>query len=155
MAEVRVDHHGAFGMPVAKRGELFRGTAEVERASRIEIRHQHALLGVQDLRRLAHEAHARDHQRRGFLGAAEACHLQRIGDAAAGLLGEVLDVGLDVIMREKYRAPLCEQPPDALLQFPAFFQTRRVRHSRPRLRGTRDSGELALEFNDLDSLHGS
>src|SRR6266702_4671668 len=49
-----------------------------------------------------------------FMGeTAKARHLQRIGDAASGFLGEVLKVGLDVVMRKQRRAPLLEQALDA------------------------------------------
>ena len=134
-------------MPVAESGEFVGGATEIERTGRIEVRHQHALLGIEDLRRLAHETHAGDHKGRGALRAPKARHLQRIGDAAAGFLGKVLNVGVDVVMREQYGAPLSEQPPDAGLQFPALLRARRFGHFGPSLRGAGNAGELALELD--------
>ena len=69
-------HDGAVGVRIAECGEFVGGTTEIERTSGVEIGHEDALVRAQDLRRLAHEAHARDDQRLRFVIAAEARHFQ-------------------------------------------------------------------------------
>ncbi|MNS88892.1 hypothetical protein D3C72_1228840 [compost metagenome] len=86
-AGVGVDHHGAVRVRIAEGGELIGRATQVERAGRVQVRHQHGLLGAQDLGGLAHEAHAGHDQRLGGMIAAEARHFQRIRHAAAGFLG--------------------------------------------------------------------
>ncbi len=62
-ARVRVDDDRPVGVRVAEGGELIRRAADVERARRVEVGREDALLGAQDLRRLAHEADAGDDER--------------------------------------------------------------------------------------------
>jgi hypothetical protein len=154
-ARIRIDHHGALGVLVAETGKFIGRTTQIERAVRIEIGHEHALLRIEDLRGLAHEAHARDHQRRRGLRPPKTRHFERVCHAAAGLLGEVLDVGLDVVVREQRRVPLFEQPFDARLQFAALPRAWCRGDLCPRLRRARNAGELALEFDDLGFAHAS
>jgi hypothetical protein len=74
------------------------------------------VFGAQDLGGLAHEAHAGHHQRLGRVVAAEAGHFQRIGHAAAGFLGQVLQVGIDVVVRHQHRIALFQQLANAVLE---------------------------------------
>ena len=149
-AEVTL-HDGAVGMGIAEGGELIDRTAEVERAGRIEIGHQHRFIGRQNLCCLAHEAHASHHQGLGRMVATEACHLQRIGHAAAGLFSQVLQFRIDVVMRDQHRLLFLQQAADLVLQRSALRRRQRIWHACP---GGRDAtGALAgrsLEFNSLD-----
>jgi hypothetical protein len=79
-------------MLVAERRELVAGVARSSEHSACEVRHQHALLGIEDLRGLAHEAHAGDDDGLALVLVAEARHLERVGNGAARGLREVLQV---------------------------------------------------------------
>ena len=153
-ARIRIDHHGALGVQVAETGEFIGRTTQIERAACVEVGHEHALLGIEDLRRLAHEAHARDHQRRRGLRPPETRHLERVRHAATGLFREILDIGLDVVVREQHRAALFEQASDARFQVAALLRAGRHRDLCPGPRCARNAGKLVLEFDDLGRLHG-
>jgi hypothetical protein len=112
-AGVRVDHHGTVRVLVAEGAEGIGRTAQVQRAGGVQVGHQHALLGRENLRGLAHEAHAGDDQGLRRMIAAEARHFERVADDAAGLLGEVLQVGMHVVMRDHHRIALAQQAADA------------------------------------------
>ena len=141
---VGVDDNAAVGVGVAKALEIFGRTAEVERAGRVEIGHQHTLLGAQDLRRLAHEAHARDDERLARVITDEARHLERISDAAAGLEREILNVAVDVEMRDQHGVVLFQQRRGAGFPVDALLQVQRFGHLRPGMRGAaRAAGVLA------------
>ncbi|MNN20484.1 hypothetical protein D3C81_1337650 [compost metagenome] len=105
---VRVDHHGALRMLVAERRELLDRTAQVQRAGRLQGRHQHSLLRIEDLRRLAHETDASHHHRLRRMLVAEARHLEGVRYATTGLLGQRLDHRVAVIVRHQHRV-LCLQ----------------------------------------------
>ena len=120
-AGVGIDHHRAVGVRVAERGELVGRAAEVERAGGVEVGHQHALVRRQDLGGLAHEAHAGDHQRLRRVVAAEARHLQRIGDAAAGLAAP----GPAGRRRRSSAPPSRRRAPSARARCVAFNSSRR------------------------------
>jgi hypothetical protein len=96
-------------MLVAEGRELVGRAAQVERTGGVQVRHQDGLFRAQDLGRLAHEAHAGDHQGFGRVVAAEARHFQRIGHAAAGFLGQVLQVGVHVVVGHQHRFALLQQ----------------------------------------------
>jgi len=49
------------------------------------------------------KAHAGDDQRLRAVGAVETRHLERVGDAAAGCECQVLQVAVDVIVRDRHR----------------------------------------------------
>ena len=110
---------------------LHRRAAEVERAGGVEIGHQDPLARRQDLGRLAHEAHAGHDQGLRGMVTAESRHLQRVRDAAAGFLGQVLQVPIDVVVRHQHRLLLLEQLADARLELRAFLGacTKAERHS--------------------------
>jgi len=109
-------------MLVAEGGEFVCRAAQVERTGRFQVRHQDGLLGAEDFRRLAHEAHAGHHQGPGRMVAAEARHFQRVGDAAAGFLGQVLQLGVDIVVGDQHRLFLFQQAPDAVFQFRLFLR---------------------------------
>jgi hypothetical protein len=85
------------------------GVARSSEHSAVEVGHEDALLGVEDLRGLAHEAHARDHHRLRAVRVAEARHLERVRDGAAGRLREVLQVGVDVVVRDEDGVALLQE----------------------------------------------
>ncbi|MCY1373291.1 hypothetical protein D9M69_605560 [compost metagenome] len=103
-------------MRIAEGGEFVGRATQVERAGRIQVRHQHGLLGAEDLGGLAHEAHAGHHQGLGVVVAAEARHFEGVGDAAPGFFGEVLQVGVDVVVRHQHRVAFLQQAADTRLQ---------------------------------------
>ena len=91
--------------------ELVGRAAVGERTARLEVRDHHGPLGIQDLRGLGHEVDAAegDHvalHARGGLG-----QRQRVADE----VGEVLDLGLLVVVRQQHRAALALEREDRLL----------------------------------------
>ena len=96
-------------MLIAVFREQIRRAADVERAGRLEGRHQNAFLRGQDLGGFTHELDARDHQRARGMVMAETRHLQRIRNAAPGFLGQRLQQRRGVVMRDEYRVFLFQQ----------------------------------------------
>jgi hypothetical protein len=101
-AAVDVRQHLRVRVLVLERLECVGWTAVGERAARLEIGHHDDPIGVQDLRSLGHEVDAaeRDHvavDLRGGLGERE---------RVAHEVGEVLDLGLLVVVREQDRVAL-------------------------------------------------
>ena len=88
--------------------------------------------------------------------ATKARHLQRIRHAATGFLGQVLQIGIHVVMRDQHGLPLLEQPFDAGLQFIALLARQHGRHLGPGMGDAAGAGLLvgehvrAIEFNRLD-----
>ena len=76
--------------------------------------------------------------------AAEARHLQRIGDAAAGLVGQVLQVAIDVVMRHQRRIVLAQHAANLRLEAHALLSGRLNWRTRPR---TRHRGIVPAEVN--------
>lgn len=109
---IGVDHNGAVRVRIAKSAEFIRGAADIQRAGCLKRGHQHALVGRQDLRRLAHEANPGHHQRGGIVAGAKAGHFQRIGDTAAGFLRQLLDGVIGIVMRYQHGVVLLEQALD-------------------------------------------
>ena len=124
---VGVDHHRPIRIRFAEGAELARWTTEVQGALGLQRRHEDPLLRRQDLRRLAHEPNARDDQRLRRVVTPEAGHFQGVGHAAAGLVGEVLDVAVYVVVRDQDRVPIREQPLDFAFQFLATYITQQGR----------------------------
>ena len=85
-------------MLIAERRELVFRAADVQGTGGFQGRHEDPLFRAQNLGGLAHEAHAGHDQGAGRVVAAEARHFQGIGHAAAGLLGQGLDLGVGVIV---------------------------------------------------------
>ena len=81
------DDDGArvLGLPGA---QLVGGDRVGQRAAGVRVRHQHGLLGRQDLRRLGHEVHAGEDDRRGVARRGDA----REGEGVADVVGDVLDL---------------------------------------------------------------
>ena len=100
---VGIDHHPALRVLVAESREFIRRAAQVERAGGVQGGHQHALFRGENLRRLAHKAHARNHQGAGGMIASEARHFERIRNATAGLLSQRLNLGGGVVVRHQHR----------------------------------------------------
>ncbi len=90
-------------MAVAKRNEILRRAALVERTGGLERRHQDTLFGVQDLGGFTHEAHAGDHQCGGRMIMPEARHVQGIRYITPGLFGQRLQIGICVIVSDEHR----------------------------------------------------
>ncbi len=86
-----------------------------------------------DFRALAHETHARHHQRTGFVFRAEARHFQRIAHASARLQSQILNQRIDVIMRHQDRVFPLQQGLDFVFQTTCRLVVGRVGNLRPRL----------------------
>ena len=97
-AGIGIDHHGAIRMFVAECGKFAGRTAQVERAFRFQVRHQHAFFRVEDFCGLTHEAHAGHDDGLGWVLVAEARHVERIGHQPAGFLGQVLQVRMHIVV---------------------------------------------------------
>ncbi len=74
-AGVGIDHYRALGVLVAKGGKFVDRATEVERAGGVEVGHEHGFVRRQNFGRLAHEAHAADHQRLRCVLAPKTRHL--------------------------------------------------------------------------------
>ena len=149
-AGVGVDHHGAIGMRVAKRAEFVHRAAQIQRAGCVQIGHQNAFARAQNLGGLAHEAHAGHHQRLRRMIAAEARHFQRVRHAAAGFLGQVLQIGVNIIMRHQHRSGFLQQLPRAFLENDALLRRRRGRHARPCVRRAAAALGGPFEFDGFE-----
>ena len=144
-AGVGVDDDLAVGVGVAEGGELVGRAAQVERAGGVQVRHQHALVGRQDLGRLAHESHAGHDQRMRRVVAPEARHLERVGHTAAAGQRQVLDVAVDVVVRDQHRILRDELGVDAIDSRCTLGRRQPGRHTGPGLRGAgRAVGILAV-----------
>ena len=95
--------------PVLERG---RGAAIGERAACLEVRDDHDLVRVQDLRGLGHEVNAAERDHIGLGPGGGLRELERITDE----IGEVLDLGLLVVVRQDHRVALLLEPPDLRLE---------------------------------------
>jgi len=79
--------------------------------------------------------------------AAKARHFQRIADDAAGLNRQVLQVGVDVVMRHHHRVAILKQAANPLFQLGALFGAWLHRHARPSVLGG-VSGLLVFDVDD-------
>ncbi len=129
-AGVGIDDDLALRVRVAEGGEFVRRAAEVERAGGFEVGHQHAFVRRQNLRALAHEAHARDDQCLRGVVAAEARHLERIGHTSAALLRQVLQIAIDVVVRDEHGVVFAQQRLGAGLRGGALARRVRVAGTR-------------------------
>ena len=96
-------------MRIAESAKLLDRAAQIERALRVERGHQDGFFRAENFRRFSHKAHAGDQQRRGRMSGAEARHLQRIGDTAAGLFGQLLNFRVGIVMGHHHRIALAQQ----------------------------------------------
>ena len=103
-------------MLITEHGKLVDRTTQIQRAGRFQGRHQHALVGSENLGGLAHELHAGHDQGLRRMILAEAGHFQRVTDNAAGFLGQVLHCVLGVVMGHQHRVFLYKAIPDLLHQ---------------------------------------
>ena len=85
-------------MLITERGKLVYLTSQIERAGRLQRRHQNALFRAQNLGRLTHEANTGNNQRGGRVITTKPGHFKRVGDAATGLLGQLLQQGVGVVV---------------------------------------------------------
>ena len=99
---IGVHHHGAIGVLVAEGREILNRAAQVERAGGVQGRHQHALFRIEDLGGLAHELDPGHHHGLRRVLVAETGHLQGVGDATTGFLGQSLDHRVAVVMRHQH-----------------------------------------------------
>ena len=101
------DDRGArvLGLPLA---QLRRGDGVGQRAAGPRLRDQHGPVGGEDLGRLGHEVHPGEHDDAGRARRGEA----REGERVADVVGDVLDLGRLVIVREDDGVALGRQPPD-------------------------------------------
>ena len=120
-------------MLVAESRELVLGAAQVQRAFRFQVRHQHRLVRAEDLGALAHEAHAGHHQHPRRMGGAESGHLQRVTHAASGFQGQILDVRIHVVVGYQYRIAFVQQGGDACFQRPGLIGAQGIGYLGPGL----------------------
>ena len=108
-------------MRVLERLELVGRTAVGERAARLEVRHHDDPLRVQDLRGLGHEVDAaeRDHVAVDLRGGL------RERERVAHEVGEVLDLGLLVVVGEQHRVALFLEREDRGLEIVGDLVARR------------------------------
>src|SRR5690606_1868872 len=106
------------GMLGAKALELFGGAAVLEAASRVHVGQHDYLFRAQYLRRLGHELDAAKSDHVGVGVCRLARQLQRIADK----IGEILNLGLLVIMREDHGVSVLAQPVDLSAQ----VETRKI-----------------------------
>ena len=106
---VRIHDDGAIRVRFAERFEFIGRTTDVERALRLECRHQHALLGRKDLGRFAHEPDARDDERRRRVTLPKRAISSESATQPPGFLGEILDVAVDVVVRDDRRVLFRQQ----------------------------------------------
>jgi hypothetical protein len=97
----------------------------------------------QNLGCFAHELHARHHQRLRRMVTAKARHLQRIADDAAGLFGQVLQVGVHVVVRHHDGVLFLQQAADFVLQRGALGRVSAPPARGPRRGGAADAGLAA------------
>ena len=102
-AGVGINHHRTIRMGIAKGGEFVCGATQIQRTSRIQIRHQHGLFRGENFCCLAHETYTGHDQRLGRMITTKARHLQRIRDATAGFLSQILQICIDVVVRDQHR----------------------------------------------------
>ena len=132
-AGVGIHHHRPVRMLVAEGRELVLGAAQVQRAFCFQIRHQHRLVRAEDLGAFAHEAHAGHHQHPRRMGGAESGHLQRIAHAAAGFQGQILDVGIHVVVGHQHGIAFVQQGRNAFFQRPGLIGAQGIGHLGPGL----------------------
>ncbi len=152
-AGVGIHDHCAIGMRIAKCSEFVSLATKIERASRIQIRHQDALFRAQYFRCFAHEFDpGHDQGLRGVI-TPETRHFQGIRHASAGFLGQILQIGVDIIMRDQYRLLFFQQMLDACFQREFFGWRRRSRHAHPGVRSATGTN-IHLRAFKFDSLDG-
>jgi hypothetical protein len=96
-------------MPLLPRAQLVGGALFRERATGLQVRDDHDLLRVHDLGRLGHEVHAAEQDHLRVLRVARAF---RQFERIAEMVGDVLDVGVLVVVRQDHRLALALQPRD-------------------------------------------
>ncbi|MDT4829227.1 hypothetical protein FQZ97_626420 [compost metagenome] len=88
----------------------------------------------------------------------EAGHLQRIADAAAGLLGQLLERRVHVVVRHQHGAFPFEQRPRPIGRGGLFAGRQRLRHARPGAAdgagAARSGGQVEFDGPGLTGLHG-
>jgi len=95
------------------RRQLLRRAALGQRAARQQVGKQHALLGVEDLGRFRHEVHTGEHDGRLRDPRGVARQLQ----AVAREIGDILNLAVDVIVRQQNCVVLLLEPLDVIHQF--------------------------------------
>jgi hypothetical protein len=83
---------------------------------------------------------------------AETRHFERIGDTAAGFVRQLLQFGIDVIVRDEYGLLALEERADTLFQFNALLGGRRVGHACPSLSDAADGTLRPVELDLPDHL---
>ena len=106
---IGIDHHDVIGVGIAEGGELVDGTTQIKRALGLQRRHQHPLVGAQDLGGLSHEAHTGHDRGLGCMVATEAGHLQGVTHEATGGFCQGLDLGIRVVMGNQHGLARLEQ----------------------------------------------
>ncbi|BDD92987.1 hypothetical protein PanNE5_24270 [Pandoraea sp. NE5] len=82
---------------------------------------------------------------------AETGHFERVSHTTARLFGEILQVGVDVVMGHQHSILLYEQALDSGLEGCAFYLRWRIRDPCPRMGNTRGAARCgALELYGFD-----
>ena len=141
-------------MGVAIAAERVGGTAQVQRAGGLAVRHQHALVRAEDLGGLAHETHTGHHQGGRGMAGAEARHFQRIADAAAGFARQVLQRAVHVVVGDHDRVALTQQAAQPVGGLALLVGALRRGHAGPGLANAAGAGgSRVVERDGLDG-HG-
>ncbi len=130
------------GMRGAERRELVGRAAVLEAAAGVHVGQDHGLFGRQDFRGLGHEA---DAAKSDHLGIGRG-RLARQIEAVADEIGEVLDLGLLVIMGEDHGVPLALQARDLGEQVDALQALRLNGHFCPSAARRRSASLIASSY---------
>ena len=126
-AAVDVGEHRRAGVGGDEGGELVRRAAVGERAAGLQIGHHDLARGVQDLGRLGHEVDAAEGDHVGFHLLGGLRELERVADE----VGEVLDLGLLVVVGQDHGVALALDARDRGLEIVGEVRGRRVGGLRP------------------------
>ena len=96
-------------MLITECAECICRTTKVQRALCLWLDEQYSFFRTQNFCCLSHEAYTCDHDSARGMGKAEPGHLQGVSDTASGLFGKLLQVTINIIMRNKHRIFACEK----------------------------------------------
>ena len=111
--------------------ELFKGiwwAAEIQRTFGLERRHDDTLVRREDLRGFTHETNTGHNQSTGCMIPAKARHFERVRHTAAGFLGEVLHIAIDIVVGDQSCAALSQRRCDLVFQGRDAFVRQHLRN---------------------------
>ena len=98
---IGIDHHLTIGMQSPKSSKITSITTQIKRAGRFQIRHEYPFLRTQNLGSLTHKAHTSHDEILGGMILTKAGHFQRIGHKATGFEGKILNIAIDIVVRNQ------------------------------------------------------